>query len=154
MSYQVEALRQAFNKNHVAYAQAFAHVDAQLAIFRAVINDLHLGQVTEDENGNIDWGKYLEWYKEHLQEQEQAKEEPPPVELANPEDVEELVFGGDIGSGNRQELETEADHASDSGHEQGGARDDDDEGGADAVHEVPGSGGADELASGQEDDEV
>ena len=95
---QVEGLRNAFNGNHVAYSQALNAVDGHLSVMRSVINDIHLGKVSESTDGNIDWDTYYQWYNEYV-EQERAAVAAKAEEqgtLVSADEVDEIVFGGDV----------------------------------------------------------
>jgi hypothetical protein len=106
LAQQQEALRQAFNQNHLAYSQALGAVDGHIAVIRAVMNDLQRGDLQLDEGGNIDWNVYYTWYNDMVaKEQAEAAAEDTTEQVA-----EEEVFGGDYdGSGVRQVPEGEQD---------------------------------------------
>ena len=92
-----ENVRVAFNKNHAAYAQALGAMDGHVAVMRAVINDVHRGDVQTDSEGNIDWSVYYEMYNEHIRQEQEATKTGEPKMSAEEADVE--IFGGDHGSG-------------------------------------------------------
>lgn len=93
-----EAMRQAFNQNHLAYSQAMGAVDGHIAVLRAVINDLQRGDLQLDEDGNINWVTYYEWYNQHLQAEQAAHAKEGGERVA-----EEEVFGGDYEGGEAAE---------------------------------------------------
>lgn len=103
LTHQQEALRTAFNQNHLAYSQALGAVDGHIAVLRAVINDIQRGDVQVNEEGNVDWQVYYNWYNEALKAEEHEHAEQARVEgsvLMTPEEAEEEIFGGDyVGSG-------------------------------------------------------
>lgn len=154
---QVEGMRRAFNQNHKAYAQAFAHVDMQLNVLQAVINDLVAGKTECNSSGGVDWAAYRLQYEEYLKEQiAQAQEATQAADGVSAEIVRELqeeVFGGDYGSrtqagGDREVPELGSEGATSqiaAGDGQGGPGDDVGEGAhADEVPEVSRDDGADE----------
>ena len=155
MSTQVEGMRQAFNKNHAAYAQAFNHIDAKLNVIQAIINDLHDKTSTLDEAGHIDWDHYYGAYKEYLRglvEQEQETQQAAAtVSVEVIQELQEEVFGGDYGTGSQtggdrevSEVGVEASGKGDPRDQQGGTGLDDGEGAdANAVPEVSRDDGAD-----------
>lgn len=108
---QSEAMRKAFNQNHLAYTQAIGTVDGHIAVLRAVINDLQKGDLSTDSEGNIDWAQYYTWYNEMVEQERQAEAAQAQADgrhqLTDAEANEE-VFGGDYdGSGVRQVPEGE-----------------------------------------------
>ena len=104
-----DSIRTAFNKNHLAYAQAIGAVDGHISVMRAVINDIQRGDVQLDEEGNVNWEIYYGWYNEHLK-QELAQQDSEQSDTPKVEEAE--IFGGDYGSGVRQVLESESAEAS------------------------------------------
>jgi hypothetical protein len=93
-----EAMRQAFNQNHLAYSQAMGAVDGHIAVLRAVINDLQRGDLQLDEDGNINWVTYYEWYNQHLRAEQAAHAKEGGEQVA-----EEEIFGGDYEGGEAAE---------------------------------------------------
>jgi hypothetical protein len=92
---QSEALRQAFNQNHLAYSQAIGTVDGHIAVLRAVINDMQKGDLSTDAEGNIDWAQYYTWYNEMVEQERVAAKGSGSQVTA--EEVQEEIFGGDYG---------------------------------------------------------
>lgn len=95
---QVEGLRNAFNGNHMAYTQALNTVDGHLSVMRSVVNDVYLDKATVLEDGNIDWDTYYHWYNEYVEQEKQALAEKAKEEgrLVSAEDMDEIIFGGDV----------------------------------------------------------
>jgi len=100
----IDAMRRAFNTNHVAYSSAISALDGHFSVLRAVLNDIHRGEVTTDAEGNIDWKTYYDWYNQYIEKQKQ--DSAAASTAAGKGDVEvvekipaEQVFGGDYGSG-------------------------------------------------------
>lgn len=158
MESQVEAMRQAFNKNHLAYSQAFGNVEARLCMMQAVLNDMVAGDVILDDEGKISWDEYAQQYQAALEEalQKDRALKQATTEVA-PEIVRELqeeVFGGDYGAGSQAggdrevpQFESESSGETSAGDEQGGSGDDDGEGPeSDPVPEVSRDDGANESA--------
>ena len=155
MTQQVEGMRQAFNQNHLAYSQAFNHVDAKLNIMQAVINDLHSSGLKVDEAGNIDWDGYLRDYNEYLralaEKEKEAQEAASSTSAEIVSELQEEVFGGDYGtgsqaSGDREVSAVDIDETGESatGDGQGDPGLDSSEGtDSDEVPEVPRPDGAD-----------
>ncbi len=135
-------MRQAFNKNHLAYTHALMAVDGHVSVLRAVINDLSNREivtledgtsdisdnVARNEDGSVNWDSYYSQYNEYLKQQaEEAKAEAKPEGnvLITPEEFDEVVFGGDY-DGNRQVPEEhEPSSEENPGDEQGNPGDDD-----------------------------
>lgn len=157
MSAQVEAMRKAFNKNHLAYAQAFSNAEARLCVTQAVLNDMVAGSVILDGEGKIDWDAYARQYQTALEaviQEEQARKEA--TEAVAPGIVRELqeeVFGGDYGAGTQAggdrevpQFESEPPGEAAAGDGQGGLGDDDGEGPEpDPLPEVSRDDGADTV---------
>ena len=96
-----EGLRQAFNKNHLAYSQALGAFDGHISVIRAVLNDLNRQQVQVDAEGSVDWTVYYGWYNQHVKDEaakaaEKNKDEG--TKLITTEEAEEELFGGNYGS--------------------------------------------------------
>ncbi len=103
---QVEAIRQAFNQNHRAYSEGFTNLDARLSVMQAVVNDVYVGKVLEDESGNIDWDAYLKVYQEHLKDllakEQEAQAAAESVSADIVDELREEVYGGDYGTGTQE----------------------------------------------------
>jgi len=95
-------MRQAFNKNHSAYSQALGAADGHVCVIRAVLNDLQRGELQLDDDGNINWPVYYQWYNDHVQQEAQQAvkaNEAEGTKLISAEEAKEEIFGGDYGSG-------------------------------------------------------
>lgn len=98
----LDAMREAFNVNHKSYAGAIGALDGHLAVMRAVVNDIHRGEVTTDADGNISWDTYFDWYNQHVeacQKEEAEKANATGLIDTTARVPEEQVFGGDYGNG-------------------------------------------------------
>lgn len=97
-----ERMRQAFNKNHASYAQAFGAADGHISVIRAVLNDMQRGEPQLDDDGNINWDTYYQWYNDHVAgEAAQAAKtnEASGSTLLSTQEATEEIFGGDYGGG-------------------------------------------------------
>lgn len=99
---QLNAVTEAFNKNHLSYTQAFEHIDVKFNTLQTVIDAMHTGELVVSDEGKIAWDHYLvlcrDEFREMIERERQAHAAAQEASGAIVEDLQEELFGGTEGN--------------------------------------------------------